>query len=425
MIIEIRNATVLDPSVDQEPVAGGSVFIENGHFTDHLTQTPDRIIDASGRAVFPGLIDAHCHLRDPGFEYKEDIESGTKSAAKGGFTTVACMPNTRPVCDHEAVVRYMLEKAARVGHARVLPIGSVSKEQKGLELAEMGLMKEAGIVAVSDDGRPIESSEMMRKGMQYAWQFGLSVISHCEDLSLAAGRSMNEGLTSTALGLAGIPDTAESIMVARDCLLSEYLDIPVHIAHVSCRSSVRIIREAKARGVRITAETCPHYFALTEAHCLNFNTMAKLNPPLRTDDDVTAVIEGIADGTIDCIVTDHAPHHSDEKVVPFDDAPNGIIGFETAFALGYTRLVQTGKMTLSHWLKTMTINPARLFKLPLGTLQKGCSADLVLVDLDQSWRVDRDEMLSKSRNTPFQDMILNGRVDLTICGGKITYESFC
>ncbi len=425
MKLAIHNAQVLDPSRDTDLVDGRSVYMEDGVFVDRLSGQPDRELDASGLALFPGLIDAHCHLRDPGFEYQEDLASGTRSAAKGGFTSVACMPNTLPICDQAAVVRYILEKAERVGLARVLPVGALSKGQQGLELAEIGLMAEAGIVAVSDDGHPVRTASLMRKGMLYAHQFGLRVISHCEDLSLSTGGVMNEGVTSTSLGLAGIPDLAESTMVARDLQLADYLNIPVHIAHVSCRRSVQLIRDAKARGVQVTAETCPHYFTLTDAHCIGFSTQTKMSPPLRTDDDVTAIIEGLADGTLDCIVTDHAPHHDDEKTVPFPQAPNGIVGFETAFSLGFTRLVQTGKLSLADWLKTMTTNPAALLNQPLGTLQEGRSADAILVDLKASWQVDRSHFLSKAKNTPFHDMLLSGRVVQTICQGRITYDTLC
>lgn len=420
----IKGGQVLDPSNDHPEPEERSIYFEDGMICETLSGPPDRVIDASGLYVFPGLIDAHCHLRDPGFEYKEDIVTGTKSAARGGYTTVACMPNTKPVCDHAALVHYIRDKAAREGFARVLPIGAVSKGQEGEELAEIGLMAEAGIVAISDDGSPVATADLMRKAMLYASQFNLSVISHCEDLSLSEGGQMNEGTWSTILGLAGIPDIAESIMVARDCQIASYTRLPVHIAHVSCRRSVQIVREAKAAGVPVTAETCPHYFVLTEAACNGFNTHAKMNPPLRTQDDVQAVIEGLADGTIDLIVTDHAPHHEDEKQVEFDQAANGIVGFETAFALGYTMLVKTGRLSLVEWIKTMTSKPAEMLKQDLGTLETGKPADLVLVDLDQTWRFDKNKMASKSRNTPFHGYELYGHPVMTICQGRITHEEF-
>lgn len=425
MRIEIKNGQVLDPASGLDQPADRPVYIENGQFVDALSAAADRVIDARGLSVFPGLIDAHCHLRDPGQEYKEDIVSGTKSAAKGGFTTVACMPNTLPVCDHAALVRYIRDKADREGWARVLPIGAVSKGQQGKELAEIGLMAEAGIVAISDDGHPVATAGLMRKAMLYADRFGLTVIAHCEDTSLSEEGHMNEGTWSTVLGLQGIPAIAESIMVDRECQISAYTGIPVHIAHVSSRESVRIIREAKSRGIRVTAETCPHYFALTEAACNGFNTQAKMNPPLKTADDVAAVIAGLADGTIDLIVTDHAPHHSDEKEMEFALALNGIVGFETAFGLGYTILVKTGKLSLARWLQTMTTRPAALLRQKLGTLETGRPADVILVDLEHSWTFDRDQMASKARNTPFHGMTLYGRALLTICKGRITHDEFC
>lgn len=420
MKIKIVNGLVVDPSTGFEGIK--DLLIENGCFTASLSGMPDRIIDAAGLAVFPGLIDAHCHLREPGFEYREDIVSGTRSAAKGGFTTVACMPNTKPVCDNAALVRFIKEKSEKEGYARVLPIGAASKGQQGKELAEIGLMAAEGIVAISDDGRPVESADMMRKAMQYASHFGLTVISHCEDMSLAEGGHMNEGYWSTVLGLRGIPAVSESMMVARECLLAEYLDLPVHIAHISTRASVELIRSAKAKGVKVTCETCPHYFTLTEEACKGFDTMAKMNPPLRTADDVEAIIEGLADGTIDMIATDHAPHHNDEKELEFGLANNGIVGFETALALGYTYLVRTSRLSLAKWLATMTVNPASFLQPQLGTLTAGKPADVVLVDLEHTFSFDRDAMLSKARNTPYHGWELYGQVRTTICEGRVTYE---
>jgi dihydroorotase len=429
MKLLIKGGRVIDPQTEPAGAtaeSAGSVrdlWIVDGQISARSDQTPDRVVDAAGLLVCPGLVDLHCHLRDPGQEYKEDIISGTKSAARGGFSTIACMPNTLPVCDHAALVRAILDKATRSGHARVLPIGAVSKGQQGKELAEIGLMAEAGIVAVSDDGRPLESADLMRKAMLYASQFGLPVISHCEDLSLAGLGQMNEGVWSTQLGLGGIPAVAESIMVARDCLLAEYLGLPVHIAHVSARASVRIIREAKSRGVPVTAETCPHYFTLTEAACQGFNTLAKMNPPLKTQDDVESIIEGLQDGTIDAIATDHAPHHQDEKNLEFALASNGIIGFETALGLGYTALVRTGRLDLVRWLRAMTCRPAAILHQPFGTLQEGGPADLVLIDLERPWRVERAGLASKAANTPYLGWELYGRAVMTLCAGRITHES--
>lgn len=422
MRIEIKNGRTIDPVAGP---AEKTIYVENGVLAEKLSATADRVIDATGLYVLPGLIDAHVHLRDPGYEYKEDIVSGTRSAAKGGFTTVACMPNTLPVCDSAAIVRYIKEKAHREGSARVLPIGAATRGEKGRELAEIGLMAEAGIVAVSDDGQPISNTDMMRKAMLYAAQYNLKVISHCEDLSLAAGGQMNEGYWSTILGLPGIPAVAESAMVARECLLSEYLNLPVHIAHVSTRMSVELVRQAKSRGAQVTCETCPHYFTLTEEMCRGFNTQAKMNPPLRTEDDRRAIIDGLRDGTIDIIATDHAPHHEDEKNLEFALASNGIVGLESALALGYSELVKSGIMHMKAWLRTMTVNPARMLGQQLGTLQNGLPADIILVDFSAPFIFDKQKMASKARNTPYDGREMYGRVCCTMLEGRIVYEEFC
>lgn len=375
-------------------------------------------IDASGKYVLPGLVDAHCHLRDPGFEYKEDIESGTKSAAKGGFTSIACMPNTSPVTDNESVIKYILNKAKQEGCVNVFPIGAITKGQKGEELAEIGEMKFAGAVAVSDDGKPVKSASLMKKALQYASMFDIAVISHCEDLDLAEEGVMNEGYTSTILGLKGIPAAAEETMVARDLILAEYLDMPIHIAHVSTALSVELIRNAKKRGVKVTCETCPHYFSLTEEACLGYDTNAKVNPPLRTAEDVKAIIAGIADDTIDIIATDHAPHHIDEKRVEFSLAANGMVGFETALSLAVTYLVRPGALTMKKLVEKMSLNPARLLSISKGTLEVGASADITIVDINDEFTVDPLAFASKSKNSPFGGMKLFGSVWGTIVGGR-------
>lgn len=400
------------------------LFIEDGLLVKTLSGPADRTIDVKGGAVLPGLIDAHCHLRDPGYEYREDIVSGTRSAAKGGFTSVCPMPNTRPVCDNASVVRSIVTKANNEGSANVFPIGAASKGLAGKELAEFGLMKEEGIVAVSDDGRPIETPDLLRKVLQYASDFSLPVLNHCEEPSLSDG-VMNEGAVSTELGLRGIPSAAEDVMIGRDIILAEYLDLPIHICHVSTKGGVRMIREAKARGVKVTAETCPHYFVLTEDACLGFDTNAKMNPPLRKEEDRLAIIEGLADKTLDLIVTDHAPHHEDEKDLEFSLANNGIVGFETAFALSYTYLVRPGHMTLENLTACMSLNPSKLFGLGRGTLAAGAPADISVFDLDNSFIFDKNKMLSKARNTPFHGYTLYGNTLLTIAGGMITYEELC
>lgn len=401
-----------------------SVYIENGVLKDSLSGEADQMIDAEGLTVFPGLVDMHCHLREPGYEYREDIKTGTASAAKGGFSSVCCMPNTKPVCDNAAVVEGILRKAELVGSCNVFPIGAASKGLEGKEIAEMGLMKEAGIVAVSDDGKPIASANLLKKVLEYASDFNIPVLNHCEDLSIAEG-AMNEGALSTSLGLRGIPAIAEEIMISRDIQTAEYLDMPIHICHVSTARGIDIIRQAKKRGVKVTCETCPHYFSLTEEACVNYDTNYKMNPPLRTEKDRLAVIEGLKDGTIDCIVTDHAPHHVDEKDIEFSLANNGIIGFETAFAVGYTYLVKPGYLTLSELTDKMTVNPSKILKLGRGTLENGMPADLMLADVDADFVYTKEEIRSKATNSPYIGETLTGRVKLTITGGIITYDELC
>lgn len=424
MSILIKNAKVLRGNKIE---TGMGLKIENSLLvsigTGIIDNDADTIIDATGLYVLPGLVDAHCHLRDPGYEYKEDIESGTRSAAKGGFTSIACMPNTNPPVDNAATVRYITDKARQKGVVNVYPIGAMTKGLEGTELSEMGAMKEAGIVAVSDDGKPVMNGDVMKKALIYAGQFGLPVISHCEDINLTDGGSMNEGFVSTLLGLRGIPSVSEDVMVSREILLSEYTKVPVHIAHVSTRNSVDLVRQAKRRGVQVTAETCPHYFTLTEKACMGYNTNAKINPPLRSEEDMMAVIEGLKDGTIDIIATDHAPHHADEKNVEFEKAANGIVGFETALALGYTFLVEKGYLTLSGLIDKMTVNPARMLKIDKGTLECGKAADLILVDLDNEYEIDVSQFVSRSKNSPFDGFKVKGRVMTTMVNGKIVYQS--
>ncbi|NTV88909.1 MAG: dihydroorotase [Clostridiales bacterium] len=421
MRLLIKNGHVIDPKTGRD--GKFDILIENGIIEDIGNDYNDisncDMIDAAGKYVLPGLVDAHCHLRDPGQEYKEDIESGTKSAAKGGFTSIACMPNTEPVIDNEAVVKYILGKAAAEGYVNVYPIGAISKGQKGEELAEIGDLKFAGAVAISDDGKPVKSSSLMKKALQYASMFDMTVISHCEDKDLADEGVMNEGYQSTIMGLRGIPAAAEEIIVARDILLAEYVKAPVHIAHVSTALSVDIVRNAKKRGVRVTCETCPHYFTLTEEACSDYNTMAKVNPPLRTKADVEAIIEGLRDGTIDIIATDHAPHHKDEKNVEFTLASNGISGFETAVPLAITYLVKTGVLTLSQLAEKMCVNPSEILCINKGSLEKGRPADLTIIDINEKSKVDVSGFLSKGKNSPYDGWELYGSVYYTIVEGNI------
>ena len=401
------------------------IYIEDGKFANEFAEDKaDRVIDLKGAMVTPGLVDMHCHLREPGGEYKETIATGTASAAKGGYTSICPMPNTNPVADNAAVISGILKKAKEADNCRVYPIGAATKGIDGELISEMGLMKEAGIVAVSDDGHPIKNAGIMRKVLEYASDFDLPVLNHCEDKSLSEG-AMNEGVVSTTIGIRGIPTAAEDIMIARDIILSEYLDIPVHICHVSTKGGVRMIRDAKSRGVKVTCETCPHYFTLTDDMCETYDTNFKMHPPLRTKEHLEAIIEGIKDGTIDAIATDNAPHHADEKVCEFSVALNGILGFETAFALGYTYLVKTGEIDLAKLIDLMCIAPSNILKLGRGGLNVGDDADLAVFDLDNEFVFDKEKMLSKSRNTPYDGWKLYGETVLTIMGGKVTYEKLC
>lgn len=397
------------------------LYIKDGKISEAFDGPYDFEIDGKGLIVMPGFVDLHCHLRDPGQEYKEDILSGAKSAAAGGFTAVCCMPNTKPVIDNKAVAAYVVDKARKAA-CRVFPIGAVTKDQKGSELAEIGQMKEAGIVAVSDDGGPVATADRMMKGMQYASDFGLTVIDHCEDMSLAGG-TMNEGEISTRMGEVGIPSVAEDIIAARDILLADYLDLPVHIAHVSTKRTIDMIRRAKARGVKVTAETCPHYFSLTDQACLGFDGLFRVNPPLRREEDRLAVIEALKDGTLDCLATDHAPHHKDEKEIEFSLAKNGMIGFETAFSLAWTKLVVPGLLTPAELVRVLSANPAAFLKKGGGTLMTGAAADLTLIDPEAKYIYDRSKAVSRSKNSPFDGFEMQGKVMLTLLEGRMVYEA--
>ena len=381
-----------------------------------------QIIDARHKLVLPGFVDLHVHFREPGFEYKETIKSGTAAAAAGGFTSVCCMPNTQPVNDSQAITEFILEKARIAGNARVYPVGAITKGSEGKELAEIGDLRRAGCVAISDDGQPVMNSLVMRRAMEYALAFDLPVIDHCEDLHLSEGGCMNEGVVSTQLGLQGVPAAAEDVMVSRNLSLAELTGARLHLAHLSTAGSVRLVREAKARGIRVTAEACPHHFTLTEEAVRGFNTLAKMNPPLRAWDDVQAIKEGLRDGTIDVIATDHAPHATQEKLQDFAAAPNGIVGLETALSLTLV-LVEEGVLTLESAVAKLTKAPARAFSLNAGTLASGVDADVVIVDPQETWEIDPSRFRSKSRNTPFAGWKVKGRVHATLLGGRIVYES--
>ena len=401
------------------------IYIDDGRFADEFSENEaDEVIDAKDATVLPGLVDMHVHFREPGYEYKETIATGSAAAAKGGFTSVCTMPNTFPVCDNAAVVSGILKKAEQAGLVRVYPIGAAGKGLDSEELAEIGLMKEAGIVAVSNDGKPIATSGFMRKVLEYSADFDIPVLNHEEDPTISGG-AMNEGEVSTSIGIRGCPTAAEDIMIARDIILSEYLNIPVHICHVSTKGGLRMIREAKARGVKVTCETCPHYFTLTDSSCENYDTNFKMHPPLRSEEDRLAVIEAIKDGTVDCIVTDHAPHHQDDKEVEFSHALNGIVGLESSFALCYTYLVKPGIITMERLMDLMCYNPSSILKLGRGGMDKGDDADLTLMDLENEFVFEKDKMLTKGRNTPFDGWKLYGETMLTMMKGKKTYEKLC
>ncbi|HEX5774165.1 MAG TPA: dihydroorotase [Geomobilimonas sp.] len=423
MNLLIKNGRVIDPSQGIDDTL--DVLVENGLVKEVgkglKAPAGAETIDAAGTYVVPGLVDMHVHLRDPGLEYKEDIVSGTRAAAAGGFTSVACMPNTKPVIDNKAVASYIIAKARTEGFTNVFPIGSITYGSHGERMAEMGELKESGCVAVSDDGKPVVNSELMRRALEYARGMGILVISHAEDLSLVGEGVMNEGVTSTELGLKGIPSAGEDIATARDVMLAEYTNSPLHIAHVSTRGAVRIIREAKARGVQVTCETAPHYFSLTDDAVRGYNTNAKMNPPLREADDVAAIKEGLKDGTIDAIATDHAPHHIDEKDVEFNVALNGIVGLETSLPLSLG-LVKEKVLTLSQLVEKMACKPAAILGIDRGTLKSGAVADITIINPTVEWTVTEEGLASKSKNSPWLGQTMKGGAVYTILAGKVVFK---
>ena len=417
--ILVQGGRIIDPADNRDGIF--DLLIEEGRISSiepKISSTQgSRLINGSGMIVTPGLIDLHTHLREPGQEYKETIETGVAAAAAGGFTTICCMPNTVPVNDNVSVTELILDRARAIGSVHVLPVGAITKGSKGEELAEIGDLATGGCVAISDDGRPVMNGGIMRRAMEYAKIFDLPVIDHCEDLNLSGEGVMYEGRVSTLLGLRGIPAAAEEVMVARDIALAELTGGRLHIAHISTRGAVREVREAKRRGVKVTAETCPHYFTLTEERVMGFDTHAKMKPPLASREDLEEIRRGLADGTIDAIATDHAPHAPHEKELEFDRAPFGIIGLETALSLSLL-LVEEGVLTLPSLIRKFTVGPAGVLKRDIGRLSVGSPADITLIDPSAEWTVDASSFRSKSKNSPFIGWKMKGKVAATFVGGK-------
>lgn len=419
MSFVIKNATVVSPA---DGCSGRmDIKIENGKIAavgENLSGNTE--INAEGLYAIPGLVDMHVHLRDPGQTAKEDIFTGCCAAAAGGVTSLLAMPNTNPTIDCGEVVRYVREKA-KDAKARVYVAASITKGLQSKEPTDLAELKEAGAVGLSDDGRPVVNTAFLRSAMKRAPQYGMTVVAHCEDLFLAEGGKINEGEISAQLGVKGIPAAAEDCGTAREIALAAAEDVPIHICHVSTATSVALIRDAKRRGVKVTAETAPHYFSLTEKELLRRDADYRMNPPLRTEKDVQAIIEGLRDGTLDAIATDHAPHTPAEKA-DFEKAPNGSVGMESSLAVGITYLVKTGILTFDELVEKMSVNPARILGIDAGTLRVGANADIALVDLNEEWTVDPDKLHGKSKNTPFKGMTLTGKVKKTILGGKIVFE---
>ncbi len=418
----ISNARVIDPAAKRD--AAGSIFIRDGQFAASLSAAEKKRakkIDARGLVACPGLVDIHVHFREPGQTHKETIATGSHCAAAGGFTSVVCMPNTAPPADNAGTIRFILDAAERGSVVHLYPTGCITVSMNGQALAPIGSLKRAGVVAITDDGDCVQSNELMRRALEYAKMFDLPIMDHCQDAAMTVGAVMNEGVMSTRLGLRGWPHAAEDIIVARNVILSEATGAHVHLQHISSRFSVDIIRRAKARGVRVSAEATPHHLALTEDALGGYDTNFKMNPPLRTEADRQSLIAGLRDGTLDIIATDHAPHTPDEKDREFDHAPNGILGLETALAVSLDVLVRKNKFKLSRVIDLMTRKPAQLMKLPAGTLAPGAPADVCLFDPDEKWRYDAKAGFSKSRNSPWHSQTLTGRVKTTVVAGKIVF----
>lgn len=417
----IKNARIISPADNIDSV--GDILVRDGKIAavgGNLSTEAERTVDAEGLYAVPGLVDMHVHLRDPGQTEKEDILTGCAAAAAGGVTSLLAMPNTNPTTDNPETVRYILDKAQNA-KARVYVAASITKGLKSEEPTDLTALKEAGAIGLSDDGRPVENTGFLRDAMRRAPGLGMTVAAHCEDLYLAGGGKINEGAVSEQLGVKGIPAAAEDCGTAREIALAAAEDVPVHICHVSTKTSVALVRDAKRRGVKVTAETAPHYFSLTEQALLARDADFRMNPPLRTQEDVKAIIEGLRDGTLDAIATDHAPHTPQEKA-DFVSAPNGSVGMETSFAVANTYLVKTGLLTMGQLIEKMSVNPARILGIPAGTLQVGAPADIALIDPGERWTVDVNKLHGKSKNTPFKGKKLRGKVKMTILGGKVVFE---
>ena len=417
----VRNGNV----VLKNTVEKKDILIENGKIVkiaDYIPNNGGEEINAEGLHVFPGLIDMHVHLREPGFEKKEDIESGAKAAVKGGFTQVCCMPNTNPVTDNKIIVSYIKNRAKEVNLCKIHPIGAITKGLKGEEMAGIGSMKKAGAVAISDDGVAVKNARLMRLAMEYAKGFDMLCLCHCEDKDLVDGGSVHEGLSATIAGLKGIPRAAEDVIIAREISLAETLDCPVHICHVSTYSGVRMIRDAKRAGIKVTAETCPHYYSFTDEIIKSYDTNTKVNPPIREEVDKQAILAGLKDGTIDCIVTDHAPHHFDDKNVEYNLAAFGISGIETSFGFAITNLYKAGVLTLNEIADKMSGAPARILGLDGGEIAEGKVADFTIANLDEKWVIEPEKFVSKGKNNPFGGTELYGAIAYTVVDGEIKYS---
>ena len=427
MKLLIEGGRVIDPANEVDDVL--DVLIEDGRIaavglerTARGALIPDRVLDGRGKVVCPGFVDLHVHLREPGREDQETIATGTRAAALGGFTSVCAMPNTNPVNDNQSVTEFVLDRAKREGAVNVFPVGTITKGQKGEELAEIGELVNAGCVAISDDGKPVMNAEIMRRALEYASMFKIPVIQHAEDLHMTGKASMHEGLVSMELGIRGVPAASEAIIVSRDIILAELTGSHYHVAHVSTAESIHLIRQAKTKGLKVTCEVTPHHFSLSDEAVRSFSTNTKMAPPLRSARHVEAIKAALKDGTVDAIATDHAPHTIQDKEVEFEYAANGIIGLETAFGLGVTVLVEGGVLTLNELIARLSCDPARIFHLHKGTLSVGADADVTIVDPNREWVVDVRKFASKSRNSPFDGWKLRGEVLVTIVGGKVVWE---